>query len=263
MEQDFNELTDKAISWSDVSESNTDNIALVDKIGLSSDCADWVFDPADGYIQIVDEVLPPGPIPLCVDDTWLAPYYVTVYVVGGYELILDSWYLSFIQKNELRGYADVYLIEEWKGDCCADVYYKLGFKVSADDPDGKICFDANNYPDVCDPFYYCPDPAFCEIPGKEIQVHFNSLWSGCIEKDQQFTISLVQRDLSNKSYVSPFRIGDTHWFLMFFTVLLVRYCFIPPNAKALVDHRGVFVEGTCSRIWAHGQRSSILFGAYR
>ncbi|MHA2003885.1 MAG: hypothetical protein ACW960_07250 [Candidatus Thorarchaeota archaeon] len=188
MEGDFNELSDKAISWSMFSESNTDNIALIDNMVLRSDCADWVLEPEDGFIEIVDYRLPQGDIPLCIDQAWLDQFYVVVHVYGGYDLLDIALWLE--QKGETYC-IEIVLRDRWNGDCYSDWYYVYGLAL----PDGveKYSLDANNFPDVSDPFKLWHDPDYDDLQ-KEIYAYFVSLWTGCDLESQEFLISLVHRN---------------------------------------------------------------------
>ncbi|MHA2041205.1 MAG: hypothetical protein ACW975_05020 [Candidatus Thorarchaeota archaeon] len=196
MEGDFNELSDKAFSWSMNSESNTDTLAQnAYDIGLRSDYADWVLEPEDGYIEVVDYYLPHGDIPLWIDQAWLDQFYVTISVYGGYEL-LDTW-LVLEQKGEYY-YIDIVLRDRWTIDCFE--YYTFGLEL----PDGvtEYSFDANNFPDVSAPFSIYHDPDYDDLQ-KEIYVYFCSLWTGCDLPAQEFTISSVHSYVGALSYVSP------------------------------------------------------------
>ncbi|MFX1330105.1 MAG: hypothetical protein ACFE9W_00985 [Promethearchaeota archaeon] len=183
MEDDFNDLSAKAISWSVVPETNNDNIALIDNIELGSENAHWVLEPEDGYIEIVNYSLPEGDIPLCIDQDWLDQFYVTVHVHGGYELLeigllleqKDVWYCIDIVQIDLR-------------EDCSDAWYRFELRL----PDGveEYSFDANNFPDVSPPFEIKHNPDYDDLQ-KEINVYFCSLWTGCDLPAQEFTISLV------------------------------------------------------------------------
>jgi hypothetical protein len=186
MEGDFNELSDKALSWSMYSKSNPDNIALIDNIELGSEGAHWVLEPEDGYIEIVDYYLPEGDIPLCIDQAWLDQFYVVVNVYGGYDLLeMGLW----LEQKDVWYYIEIVLLDSWVGDCCSDWYYVFGLAL----PDGveKYSFDANNFPEVSLPFELWHDPDYDDLQ-KEINVYFRSLWTGCDLPAQEFTISLVQ-----------------------------------------------------------------------
>jgi hypothetical protein len=183
MEQDFNELSDEAISWSVISESTEDNIALIDKLELGSYCADWVLEPEDGYIDIVDYYLPTGDIPLCIDQAWLDQFYVTIHVYGGYDLLDMCLWLE--QKNGICYCIEVYEIAFQKV-CCSEYYVTYGFRIYED-----ICFDANNWPTVGGDFEIYYDQSHPDLD-KEIYAYFCSLWTGCEEDWQQFAISLVR-----------------------------------------------------------------------
>ena len=183
MEQDFNDLSEKAISWNVRSESNQDTLAQYN-IGLGSEWADWEVETEDGYIEIFDAYLPTEPIPLCIDQDWLNQFYVIVYVYGGYEFECGTLTLS--QKGGVSYTVDVVIISTWKGDCCADDYYRFELKLRED----KICFDANNFPTITGDFKTWHDPAYDTLQ-KEVTAEFCSLWSGCELDAQEFLISFV------------------------------------------------------------------------
>lgn len=179
MEQDFKALTDKAISW-EISQVNEDNIALIDRIELGSESACWTLEPETGYIDIYDYYLPQGQIPLCITQAWLDQFYVTVHVYGGYELLETCLWLE--QKGEW------YCLEIYEAYfekiCCSEYYATYKLRMVED-----ICFDANNWPSVSGDFKI--DHGDYADLGKEIHAYFCSLWTGCSEDWQQFTISLV------------------------------------------------------------------------
>lgn len=193
MEGHFGDLSSNAISWS-AGYVNQDALAQTDDfIGLRSESADWILEPEDGFIKIVDYYLPEGDIPLCVDQAWLDQFYVVVEVYGGYELL--DMCLMLEQKGECYA-INIVLVDQWKGDCCADDYYLYGLRL----PDGvdKYCFDANNFPEVAAPFTLWHDPDVDDLQ-KEIYVKFCSLWTGCELPDQEFLISLVHKNMDNLS----------------------------------------------------------------
>jgi hypothetical protein len=187
MEGDFNELSKQAISWSvNPAPTNYDTNALDEyDFGLGSDCADWVLEPEDGYIDIVSTRLPTGDIPLCIDQAYLDQFYVVINVYGGYELLDMCLYL---EQKGMRYCVNIVLLDAWKGDCCADWYYQFGLAL----PPGveQYCFDANNFPEVGGDFYLTHHPD-AEDLGKEIYAHFCSLWRGCELEIQEFLISEV------------------------------------------------------------------------
>ena len=110
MEQDFNDLSEKAISWSDVSESNTDNIALVEKIGLRSESAEWVEVLDYGIIEF-EEFYLPLPADGCM--TWRdvqCTWYIKVNVTGGYHHKMNDFSLTLVDKDGVEYTFGVY---EW------------------------------------------------------------------------------------------------------------------------------------------------------
>ncbi|MFW9911495.1 MAG: hypothetical protein ACFFEU_03435 [Candidatus Thorarchaeota archaeon] len=187
MEQHFNELTDKANSWSEVSESNIDILALdAYDIGLWSESASLELEPEQGYIEIEEQYLP-DVIPLCITQEDLDKWGVYVHVYGGYEL-KGAWLKLYQKDYDWRHVCVDFLKVD--GACCSDYYYKINFTL----PGGvdHLCFDANNFPDDSNwwPFEVgIPDGNALD---KEIKIKFCSLWSGCIEPTQEFTISIAR-----------------------------------------------------------------------
>ncbi len=196
MEGDFNELSNKAGSWSTYPASNTDTIAQdAYDIGLWSECACWELEPEDGYIEIIESVLPEGDIQLCIDQAYLDQFYVYVHVYGGY--ILTDTCLMFEQKGECyKVNVDWELIP---GLCCSDYYYNLTLSLVCGEP---FCFDANNWPQV-DPPFRLFDSGEDDLQ-KKINAYFCSWWEGCPLDEQEFKIFKVHSSVVGVlSYVSP------------------------------------------------------------
>jgi hypothetical protein len=182
MEGEFNQQSEEAASWSMVSESNHDILALdAYDIGLWSESACWELEPEPGYIEVIDWYFPEV-LPLCIFEEDMTDWYFYVHVYGGYTI--EETCLWLYQKN--YDWQEVIVdVELRPGVCCTDYYYMITF--SLPDDVEKLCFDANNFPEVCDPFdIWWADDADLE---KEIYAYFCSLWSGCEEPTQEFTIS--------------------------------------------------------------------------
>ncbi|MFW9956938.1 MAG: hypothetical protein ACFFCT_02615 [Candidatus Odinarchaeota archaeon] len=150
-----------------------------------SESAEWVVEPEDGTIEISDYNLPTGDMPLCITQAWLDQWWVKVRVYGGYEALCSSWEF----KLEQKGVSWELIVEEYyheDGACCSEdfYWYRLFMPAGCD----KICFDANNYPEVALPWELKHDPQYTDL-GKEINIEFKTLWEGCYLPEQQFTIS--------------------------------------------------------------------------
>jgi hypothetical protein len=199
MEGNFNELSKQATSWSvDPAPVNHDTNALDDyDFGLGSDCADWVLEPQDGYIDIVDAFLPTGDIPLCIDQLWLDQFYVAVDVCGGYELLdMCLW----LEQKGMRYCVNIVILRSWKdADCCALMHYVFGLELPAGVD--QYCFDANNFPTVGPDFTLTHNPDYDDLQ-KEIYAHFCSLWTGCQLESQEFLISEVHHESTSRACVT-------------------------------------------------------------
>jgi hypothetical protein len=220
MEQNFNELTDEALSWSNVSKSNTDIIALVERIGLRPVSAEWQqTSPQVGEIRFID-IVTPFPADGCMTSDDILTWYIIIDVYGGYDVKhlgnIDDWFLTITDKN-----GEIYTFGvQQDGDCVPTPCHNVDrytFTFTWLYGESEIRLDANNFPNI---FFDDPDhpdgttgsiwDQTCDDLEKDYTFNFASLWMGCHNPCQQFTVSLVRRNLNNKSYVSPFPQGGTY-----------------------------------------------------
>ncbi len=139
-----------------------------------------------GYIEIVNYNIPQV-LDLCIDDNYLAEWYVDILVYGGY----NPWggYIDVWQKGQHQG--TIRIVWSWlgKGDCCAYDYWRATFY--AEEP---ICLESNQYPDVA-PWELNHPADQMTIPGKCVNFEIMTYWTGCVpgeEPSQDFTIVPTQ-----------------------------------------------------------------------
>ncbi|MFW9806696.1 MAG: hypothetical protein ACFFFK_08210 [Candidatus Thorarchaeota archaeon] len=133
-----------------------------------------------GSIDITASELP-DVLPLCIDNDYLANWYVEVLSYGGYEP--HDGYIVVWQKDEIKGTIYVQWTFSRDGECCAYDYWIASFYT-----DDKICLESNQYPDVAPWILGVPDGQQM-IPGKEVYFCITTYWTGCIPGgDQDFTI---------------------------------------------------------------------------
>jgi hypothetical protein len=158
-----------------------------------------------GYIDFVGDNLP-DLLPLCIDNDYLAQWYVDIIVYGGYKPWMYGSYIDVWQKGEYKGTIDITWTWTGKGECCAYDYYRATFSVVE-----KICLESNQYPDV-DPWTLTVDDGYRTIPGKCVNFEIYTYWTGCepgVDPSQDFTIIhsqsfwLSQRDSSSFEYKYP------------------------------------------------------------
>ena len=122
----------------------------------------------------------PECLPLCITNSTLAGLYVDVVVYGGYTPLEGS--IDVYQKHAFMG--TIYV--QWTkiagtGGCCA-TFYEATFFVKND-----FCLESSQYPAVSYPWEIDHTPGDT-IPGKEVRLHIDTLWTGCGCVDQDFTI---------------------------------------------------------------------------
>ncbi|TFF91865.1 hypothetical protein EU545_02675 [Candidatus Thorarchaeota archaeon] len=150
-----------------------------------SECGCWgPFDTEQGWIDYAEYNIP-DELALCIDDNYLAEWYVDVWVYGGYNPWQTGGYIEVYQKGALVGMINIAWTWVEKGECCA--YDKWHATFYVDDP---FCLESNQYPDVAP---WCIDwPEGQEtIPGKEVYMRIVTYWTGCTpgeEPSQDFTI---------------------------------------------------------------------------
>jgi hypothetical protein len=149
-----------------------------DDLVLGSESGELVFDTEQGYIEIMDYYYPEV-LPLCLTPEEVGTWYVSLYVVGGYELICG--YVDIWQKGEPVGTIFMQWTHEDGARCCED-YWFVTFTIPE-----PICLDSNQYPDVCDPFTM--EQPYDTIPDKEVYFDIFTCWTGCEQPSQHFTIN--------------------------------------------------------------------------
>ena len=178
----------------------------IDKVVPIADSGAESLDITDiGRMEIKKAVLPDKVDTLCIDDEWLKQYYVTVYSYGGYHPSYEYsdcyHYIKVYQKNGAYyqgkikiSWQDVTSYYEEEKVCCAEKWWNATFSVHPSDADGKICLDAQNWPDLGDftltkwPEVGCSS----KIPGKKVEFRLHTDWAGCPYRNQHFTIISVR-----------------------------------------------------------------------
>jgi hypothetical protein len=143
----------------------------------------------DFYADNID-----GCLPLCINNSTLAGYYVDVVVYGGYTPLEGT--IEVYQKFAHMG--TIYV--QWtaingQGGCCA-TFYEARFFVRTD-----FCLESSQYPEVA-PWAIDHTPGDT-IPGKEVYFHVDTLWTGCGCKDQDFTIIHSQSYQALSRWIIP------------------------------------------------------------
>lgn len=150
-----------------------------------SDCGCWgPFDTEQGWIEI-DRYNIPEELPLCINNDYLAQWYVDVWVYGGYNPWEIGGYIEVYQKGAMVGVINIAWTWVEKGPCCA--YDKWEATFWLDEP---FCLESNQYPDVAPWCIDWPDGQET-IPGKEVYMRIVTHWTGCVpgeEPSQDFTI---------------------------------------------------------------------------
>jgi hypothetical protein len=119
----------------------------------------------------------PEELPIKITSEVVADWYQIVAVKGGYEPLGGH---GIFKNNkdpaeEIAGFKIIpILIEEL--DCCW-VIYNITFEIAED-----WCFESSYYPDVADQEGI--------IPGKLIDICWWTLWQGCDDLNQRFTVLL-------------------------------------------------------------------------
>lgn len=150
-----------------------------------SECGCWgPLDTEKGWIDYGDYYIP-DELALCIDNDYLAQWYVDVWVYGGYNPWEVGGYIEVYQKGMMVGVINIAWTWMQKGECCAYDMWRATFWL--DDP---ICLESNQYPDV-DPWRIDWPDGQRTIPGKEVYLHIMTYWTGCVpgeEPSQDFTI---------------------------------------------------------------------------
>lgn len=143
------------------------------------------FDTVPGTLEVKEEVLPVGPLPLCIDNDYLKDFYVTVRSIGGYS---PKWANVILNQMKTGVWCDYELNVDWTDSivpgCPCAVDYKFTFSV-----DNPVCLDSNHLPEGFDQ----------EITlDKEVWFHYSTMWEGCHEVSQQFPVILAHKAMSQK-----------------------------------------------------------------
>jgi len=155
------------------------------------------FDTVPGTLDISWDrtYLPVGPLPLCIDNDYLADYYMTVVSVGGYTPEWGAIFVNQLKGEEcFEGIINVNFDEFIIDDCPGTVGYFLTFFV--DEPFG---LDSNHLPEGFDQ---------SQILDKWVDVCFASEWKGCELQTQKFMVILAHKAMSQNPklpiyYTSP------------------------------------------------------------
>jgi len=159
-----------------------------------------------GSIDFVGDNLP-DLLPLCIDNEYLAQWYVDILVFGGYKPWELGSYIDVWQKGVNQGRIFIQWTWTGKGDCCAYDYYRATFYVLED-----ICLESNQYPDVA-PWTLTADDGYRTIPGKCVTFEIYTFWTGCVpgeDPSQDFTIIHSQSFQLLKVYHPHFEKSRTH-----------------------------------------------------
>lgn len=166
--------------------------SLTSKAGdlvLGSESGELVFDTEQGYIEVLDYYYP-DVLPLCLTQDEVGTWYVSLYVVGGYELVCG--YVDIWQKGEPVGTIFMQWTHQDGARCCED-YWFVTFYLAE-----PLCLDSNQYPTVCDPFTM--EQPYDTIPDKEVYFDIFTCWTGCEQPSQHFTITPTH---SQSAFESP------------------------------------------------------------
>jgi len=150
------------------------------------------LDTVAGTLEIVSEVLPQDPLPLCIDQTYLDQWTVTVESYGGYRF--EGGFMVVKQKDLDDQYIKIVVKREGFSTVTHPYYlYVLGFELC--DPTHPIVIESNHVPTIIGDW-------FCVIPDKEldkrVDLCFMTTWSGCFLDEQEFLVILAHKAMSQK-----------------------------------------------------------------
>ena len=147
------------------------------------------LDTEAGTLEIVTEVLPQDPLPLCMDQAWLDQWYIVVQSYGGYTF--EEGLMVIKQKDVPNQYIQVVKLAENFNHPYME--YTLGFQLV--DPAHPIVIESNHVPTIIGDW-------FCVIPdkelGKRVDLCFITTWTGCFLPDQEFLVILAHKAMSQK-----------------------------------------------------------------
>lgn len=155
------------------------------------------FDTVPGTLEIDwdSTYLPEGPLPLCIDNDYLANYYMTVVSIGGYSPKWGAIFLNQMKGDEcFEGVIYAHFEEIDLDGCPCTVEYFITFYVCE-----PICLDSNHLPEGFDQDVYLD---------KWVEVCFASEWEGCHLETQEFMVILAHKAMSQNPklpicYTSP------------------------------------------------------------
>lgn len=154
------------------------------EIGSVSD-----LDTEVGTLEIVRQVLPTDPLPLCIDQDWLDQWVILVESYGGYEFL--GGYMVIKQKDIPDQFIQIVKLDEFFNHPYME--YKLGFQLM--DPDHPIVLESNHVPTILgDWFAVIPDKEL----DKRVDLCFVTTWTGCFQPDQEFLVILAHKTMSQK-----------------------------------------------------------------
>ena len=153
------------------------------------------LDTAKGSIEGLNEYLPAWDVvPLCIDDALVAPYWMTIKVVGGYEPYGD-WLIDIYQdtkvdnRRELIGQIQLIYTERADLSGCCYTVYEIRFDVVGD----CIKVDSNHFPDFPAGWVLTKEVECTPNLSKEVDIEISTFWYGCGEPYQRFELILSQK----------------------------------------------------------------------
>ena len=175
------------------------NIGNIDTV-LVAHCCDWDdFDTEKGHIKITDGYID-SVLPLCINDNTI-DWWIELEVYGGYTFV--EGVIDFYQKGQWVGYIEIVLRSSSNIPYMPCCYQEVVLESYVDCH--SFCLDSNQYPDIINDCGLCTMniPEFCTfeggIPGKDVDLKFNTTWQGCECEDQSFEIILAQKDNISES----------------------------------------------------------------
>ena len=154
------------------------------------------FDTVPGTLTIISENLPTEPLPLCIDNAYLADFSIVVESIGGYSPVWGAIFVNQLKGDEcFEGIINANFAEILGPEECPDiVYYEITFTV--DEPFG---LDSNHLPVGFDQSV---------ILDKWVEVCFATEWKGCELDTQKFMVILAHKAMSQNPklpiyYTSP------------------------------------------------------------
>jgi len=169
--------------FSEVAISESSDVPVLE---MGSVCG---LDTEAGTLEIVREVLPQDPLPLCLDQAYLDQWGIMVQSYGGYEF--EGGIMVIKQKDIPDQFIQIVKLGEYFNHPYADIH--LGFQLM--DPTHPIVLESNHVPTIIGDW-------FCVIPDKEldkrVDLCFVTTWTGCFLPDQEFLVILAHKAVSQK-----------------------------------------------------------------